>query len=271
MGFGIGGSLSGLTSGITKTVSSAGKSGSSWFSGIGDSLGSLDLAGVGSILAGAGSIGGALGQVANPGISQHKYDTRHLSWLVEGARRAGIHPLYALGQSTYPITGSGMGDALSALGQGVANAGSAASQYSADKRAKARLDADIRESQARTLAAQGSAARDFALASEANSRVKRAEAKALVSPSSLPATFRPADVVPVPPSKPQHYLPGPFGFDVPIAPGMTAEEGERHFGDIAQEVLGIIRLIEGYWNMARDRGPRGSGAGAVPPDAWGGP
>lgn len=88
--------------------------------------------GLGSIVSGVGSIvGGILGANSAQNVAGMNYEAQKefaqngIRWKVEDAKRAGIHPLYALGASTQgysPTTGYigdyGISDAAAHLGQG---------------------------------------------------------------------------------------------------------------------------------------------------------
>lgn len=104
----------------------------------------------GSVLSGLGALGFGSDE-PKPDYTQAK---RQIRWTVNDAKKAGIHPLYALGQSTgaAPVTIggkesplSGIGNAMGAYSQAKQNASSAASQQS---QAAKITDAQVRQSDA---------------------------------------------------------------------------------------------------------------------------
>ena len=116
-------------------------------------MGFWDL-GAGDLLsAGASVAGGIIGDKGadrrnRQNIALQKEFAQHgIRWKVEDAKKAGLHPLYALGGSvsTYSPTISAMGD-NAGLGRGIAEAGqnlgrAIESTRTADERTKARMDA----------------------------------------------------------------------------------------------------------------------------------
>lgn len=119
-----------------------------------------------SLLKGAGAVAG--GKVIDKLFPQ-KTDYSHLQkgiqWRVEDAKKAGIHPLYALGANISSPTVT-TGSTGSDLARSVIE-----SDMRKDRKAGGQA---IRESNARIKSHEASAARDFALAAKAESDVARA-------------------------------------------------------------------------------------------------
>lgn len=104
---------------------------------------------------------------------QYKYQKRilqnQLSWRVNDAKRAGIHPLYALGLSpasySAPVnTGSNIGEGIIEAGQAIGGAVSRLPSRGERKETDLRLkllESQIGETDARTLALQSEAARNL--------------------------------------------------------------------------------------------------------------
>ena len=94
------------------------------------------MAGLGGIAAGGNIIGGVinhvLGSKAEKEMWERNYNAQKefaqnsIQWRVQDAQKAGIHPLYAMGNSPGYTPSSSMD--TGALGQGVANAGNAFAQ-----------------------------------------------------------------------------------------------------------------------------------------------
>lgn len=255
----------------TTAATGAGAAGSGAAAGGGFMSSIGGLAGIGSILSGAGMLGGAFGGGGDDALDFAKrLAKKGIQQRVRDAQKAGVHPLFALGANVgtgsfggSASTGSAVSDALAGLGSaasGVASARSRARLEALESRQEARLD----------LSSRASAFRDFAIGQEALSRIRRTAAQTIANPgnANLPSEFRPADVTP----SGGGGLPGPFGLRLHrTGERMSSEEGERHYGDIMQEVIGIGNLIEDLYGTLRKYGPRGKGAKSPPPSAWGGP
>lgn len=235
------------------------------------------LGGIGSILGGAGMLGSAFGGGGDDALDFAKrLAKKGIQQRVRDAQKAGVHPLFALGANVgtgsfggSASTGSAVSDALTGLGSaasGVASARSRQRLEALEARAEARLE--------RNSAA--SAFRDFAIGQEALSRIRRSTAAAIASPgNALPTDFRPVDAIQGRAwdhSSVPWFKPGVGGADHPAYVGMTAEEAERHYGDIIQEIVGALNGIQTIWNTLRsNKSLRGRGAQTPPPSAWGGP
>lgn len=127
------------------------------------------------ISAGTSLLGGLFGksEAAANRAAQEKYAKNSIQWRVEDAKKAGIHPLAAIGATgaTYTPVSSGFGDAVAqagaALGEGVRRNGNAAS-----KRAVAGLNARMTESAIEVNQAQRDLYRAQALNITAEARGK---------------------------------------------------------------------------------------------------
>lgn len=132
------------------------------------------LAGAG-ISGGSSILGGWMSQQANKKLAkkQFKYQKKilqnQLSWRVNDAKRAGIHPLYALGLSpasySSPIgSGNDLGSGISEAGQAIGGAMSRLPSRTERQESVLRnklLEAQIGETDARTLAIQSETARNL--------------------------------------------------------------------------------------------------------------
>lgn len=75
---------------------------------------------LGSILSAAASIGSSLlgkSQADKNAKLQKQFAQEGVQWKVADAKKAGIHPLYALGAQTHSFTPSGVGDWTAGIGQ----------------------------------------------------------------------------------------------------------------------------------------------------------
>lgn len=149
-------------------------------------MGFLD-GGFGGVVSGVGSlIGGAIGGITSHNnananyAAQKEFAQNGIRWRVEDAKRAGIHPLYALGASTgsfSPVQGYGgdygISDAFANFGQGINRAAQAKMTREEREREQARQEmqdvfqlAELRqrqrESDAKIKMYESEAARNFA-------------------------------------------------------------------------------------------------------------
>ena len=154
-------------------------------------MGFLD-GGLGGIVGGVGSlIGGAIGGITSNSNANMNYNAQKefaqngIRWRVEDAKRAGIHPLYALGASTSSFSpvqsyggDYGVGDALRSFGQGIDRAAQAKMTKEERAIAQANLerqevrelaDYNLRkqESDAKTLMFRSEALRNYAASQQA--------------------------------------------------------------------------------------------------------
>lgn len=111
--------------------------------------------------AGATILGGLMGdnssarQNAQNIAYQKEFAQKGVQWKVEDAKKAGLHPLYALGANTtsfspVPVTGSATGDAIA---RGAANVVKNMSQAKMNKLQTDLVEAQIQESRSRSIAA----------------------------------------------------------------------------------------------------------------------
>lgn len=103
-----------------------------FFDGAGGSIVGSAIGAVGSLLGGGISASNAGSLAGMNYAAQKEFAQNGIRWRVEDAKRAGVHPLYALGASTAsysPVQGYsgdyGLSDAFSQMGQGVARAAQA--------------------------------------------------------------------------------------------------------------------------------------------------
>lgn len=151
---------------------------------------------------------------------------------VTDAKKAGIHPLYALGASSgaSPTASiSGQSSTGSIIGTGIAEAG---------RQIQSAMD-PVSRAQVRQLDA--SAGRDEAEALYIASKTKREEQEAISGPvSTFPAT------------EPSPFRGKPIGIDTPMGlfkperPNM-AEDLEQHYGG-AMDALGLVQFLDEWWN-----------------------
>lgn len=147
---------------------------------------------LGGIVAGVGSLAGGIvngitsNHLANKNIAaQKEFAQNGIRWRVEDAKKAGIHPLYALGASTAsfsPVAGYGgdfgISDALNSFGQGIDRAAQA--KMTKEERAieqatlerqevmqLAQLNMLQQESSAKTMMFKSEALRNYAAARQA--------------------------------------------------------------------------------------------------------
>jgi hypothetical protein len=125
-------------------------------------MGLLDKIGIGNVFnAGAQILGGVMSdrstsrQNAQNVAYQREFAQKGVQWKVEDAKRAGLHPLYALGANTtsfspIPVTGSATGDAIA---RGASNIAKNMSQSKMKKLQTDLVEAQIQESRSRSIAA----------------------------------------------------------------------------------------------------------------------
>lgn len=235
------------------------------------------LGGVGSLLGGAGTFAGAFGGGDNDALDFAKrLAKKGIQQRVRDAQKAGVHPLFALGANVGTGSFGGSASTGSAVSDALTGLGSAASGVSA-ARSRKRLEAlEARQEARLDMSSRASAFRDFAIGQEALSRIRRSTAAAIAAPgNALPTDFRPVDAIQGRPwdhSGVPWFDPGVGGAKHPAYVGMTAEEAERHYGDIIQEVVGMLNGVQTIWNTLRaNKSLRGRGAKPPPSSAWGGP
>lgn len=125
-------------------------------------MGLLKDIGLGNVFnAGAQILGGVMSdrstsrQNAQNVAYQKEFAQKGVQWKVEDAKKAGLHPLYALGANTtsfspVPVTGSATGDAIA---RGASNIVKNMSQSKMNKLQTDLVEAQIQESRSRSIAA----------------------------------------------------------------------------------------------------------------------
>lgn len=192
------------------------------------------LAPLGGKAAAGGAIAGALGSILSPSPGvDHEYAKNFVRWRVKDAKKAGIHPLYALGapavgsSATVGAGGDGILDGLRDVGTAAHRIEQRELQKQASQRADAQADAEIAESRARARAADAQAYRDFVTTSMQASTLQRTAAKANVKQDIAQAIDLPFG-----------------GGDFNPGPSTPTQRIEDEYGGIAGEVYGISRLID---------------------------
>lgn len=109
---------------------------------------------------GSSLLGGLFGRSAakRQAALQREFAQKGIQWRVADAKKAGIHPLAALGSpgaSYTPVSGSPMGDAMADIASSIGQEAVARRQASGNKSLNAKreqlLDAEIAEARSRTL------------------------------------------------------------------------------------------------------------------------
>jgi hypothetical protein len=123
---------------------------------IGDTVGFGNIFNAGAqILGGVMSDRSTANQNAQNVAYQKEFAQKGVQWKVEDAKKAGLHPLYALGANTtsfspVPVTGSATGDAIA---RGASNVVKSMSQAKMNKLQTDLVEAQIQESRSRSIAA----------------------------------------------------------------------------------------------------------------------
>ena len=200
------------------------------------------------IKAGGSLLGGLFGKSSQDKATALQEDAlkKGIQWKVADAKKAGIHPLFALGaQTNMPsaIAGNPIGDAI-------ANAGGAIAQGITNKQASNMVaeqhTADLQEKRSRTAA-------NYAQAAMYQSEINRAAQKSNVMKGG--------------PGNAQEIMTYPHGAKLKTGDSSVAEDWEREYGGIVGEGIGFSRylydLFDAYsrdfekWNKKqRNYGPR---------------
>lgn len=236
-----------------------------WKAALGKGFGS----GIGQGLGAA--IGGMFGGSKGPSLGkQLQYQFANLyhapSYMVRGARAAGVHPLYYMGNApSFSPTIGGQSDTGSAVGAAIGQGvGEAAYHYlTRDQRAKAQGQADMNW-QAQQAESMSRTAANFAQAQFYASAGKRAEQGANVQQDHEKAAVDEADrrralnVLHKENKLPGEPTPGPdqygddrrrmvklLGMDFKVPPGtLSGQETEDLFGDgPASWAINLLRLL----------------------------
>lgn len=194
---------------------------------------------------------------------QREFAQNGISWKVDDARRAGVHPLYALGASTtsyspQSIGSSGVGDALGSMGENI-NRSIAAS--STEKGRAAQLAATLAETQIEGAKLDNDIKRQRLASSARTTGTSNAQ----VGPPL------PAIVGGVPGADKYEDAPAMIagGQRFRHAPGwMNAEDAEKRYGDLVQELYGMgVLIADTHENLKHWTRPyRPSLGGKIP--AW---
>lgn len=197
------------------------------------------------ISAGASLLGGLFNNSARADdrAMQKEAAQNQVQWRVADAAKAGIHPLAALGMSPVSMSPVSVGDPggfIGDIGQDIERAVTAGSTTT--QRA-AQVSLDMAEAQL-----EGARIDNDIKRAELASRIRRNLTGANVGPV-IPAvgsnTARGADIG-------GQTFPIPGGIDVTTSKTATAEEIERQYGDIGQNIYGIGRMIWDASRMVKD-------------------
>lgn len=215
----------------------------------------MSLLGAAGIGAGANLLGGLLGRSserraadraeywnqASHALARESFDWNksYIQNRVADAKKAGIHPLYALGTPGAGASFSaGQAPTGSALGTGIARAGEAAASMLGRRKKDplAALQADHLRAQIGATNAQG--ARDNAEALLASSRMKRLEQEALVRPTTYGVGEKPST------GPNERTVNTPFG-SITVPKGLSsAQDAENWFGEGGDIFSGLANLVE---------------------------
>lgn len=195
---------------------------------------------LGNIIGAIGSIaGGFLNNKAQKDINQQnlqfakKQMQNKVQWTVEDAKKAGVHPLAALGANIGTVTPSAV--ASSGVGDGVA-AGAAALGDAINAKEMAALQKEMIKSQIRQSDSVTSL-------NVARSRSVIASARAAAVNPGMPLVGKLKDT-----STALRI----GGADMPNAGNSDAEEVEAKYGDIVQNLYGIYNLSSDLWKGYRN-------------------
>lgn len=202
----------------------------------------LSLAGVGSLLGGAGSLASAFGGGGNnPNLTKMRYFNQ-IEDRVADAKRAGVHPLFALGANVSPAmaTGSPSGSAVGDALQGV---GSAVRGYARDRTSQSQIKMAQHESASRVRVNETQA-----MLNEARSRSVIAEMQA--NPGILNTverrTLDPSHSVNPDTGRLQWWVDATGKYHRVNQKVAPQEVLEKEFGE-SSELQGIARLIKGMY------------------------
>lgn len=214
-----------------------------------------------AIAAGSQLLGGVM-QDRRTGQANHQQRSvlkNQLQWKVADAKKAGIHPLYAVGAPSVTgnfSTGSGMGDAI-------ANAGETVGRYlgGRDERSRAQQmhAASLLESRARIASETSRARLNNARANEILRTRKASDlARAVQGVNARPTQIDPS--LPTT-SGTEQYTTSPRSFkrnayDRPgwmTTPGMpSAQSVQDEYGELGETVYGGLKFpIDGVYNLWR--------------------
>lgn len=232
-----------------------------------------------AIGAGASLLGGALGMDSERKSRnmQREFAKNAIQWRVADAKKAGIHPLYAMGAPGIGgsfSSGNAMGDAIGRAGREV---GRTVGGYDQRRQASELHSANLAESSARAAAARAAANRDNVLAAKTASDIKRAEQAINAQPTlgtGGPNALNPRriltnDAVADGAGFRLGSGIGPILFDPNVS---SAELAEERWGDIIQAIVGTYVGGKDLWyNRPRIPVPsrRDLRQESLPPDQYG--
>lgn len=205
---------------------------------------------LGEILGSIGSaIGGLFGQSSANKMAQEQLDWQkklayqQVQMRVQDATKAGIHPLAALGMSPVSFSPVSVGDPASSMASAGQNIGRAIAAAGTKDDQTQQLSLELARTQI-----QGAQIDNEIKRQELASRVRRSLGPMAVGtpsaglPAVQPNTARGGDIG-------GQALPLPFGLHLTTGRTATAEEIERQYGDILQNVYGFARGAEDLINQ----------------------
>lgn len=211
---------------------------------------------IGSVISGISSlVGGLFGRDANKKAAeqnaalQREFAQNGIQWKVEDAKKAGIHPLYALGANTTAASPSYVGD--TSFGTGIANAGQDIGRaIDSTRSSSARLDAYMKTM--RDLQVQNAALQNEQLA------IQNAKLRQVGSAPPMPTSGDRYLVDGQSQSGLDFQAPGKgqgvkLGTVLEPAPWISnAEDTEKRHGEIADMAHGFVSVPSDLaWNYGR--------------------
>lgn len=192
------------------------------------------------IPAAASVIGGLIGNAGkNKEIeNQKEFAKEGVTWRVEDARRAGVHPALALGANVPSYSPVGLG---SDLAEGFSNAGQDISRaIDATSTATQKADAYVKARQSLELD-------NMSL----QNQLLQAQILGITRPRTppFPSSVSPAESA---------TMPSPFGLPgITVANPELAEQSQTHFGDIMENFYGVANYIDSLARSLTGHNPNG--------------
>jgi hypothetical protein len=190
-----------------------------------------------AIISGGASIaGGLISDYSNRKAASKAYSRsqKAIRNTVADAKAAGIHPLYALGNSAGYSSPVAINDGA---GTGLAEAGRSIAEGIREKRDSARADrvadAQIAESKARTLKAVAEARESNAAADQVENAMAASVASRILQETN------------------QRNLELPSGIKFQTGTSVPAEEVEQNYGGLSGELYGLWRLMRDASNQPK--------------------
>lgn len=164
---------------------------------------------------------------------QKEFAKEGIRWKVKDAQAAGVHPLFALGASTSSYAPQSIGVEKESIGSALADMGQDVGRA---------VNATVSKFEKATVAARDALLLDGL---KLDNDIKRASLASSLQKLNAPGTAQsPVPEADKPEERPQIYV---GGKRVATDPGSTnAEEAEKRWGDIAQEVVGAINAWNDY-------------------------